>query len=278
MREIAYGPLPQHRLDYHSPPPPPSSRPQRALLVFVHGGAWRSEDKADHAQLARTLAALTACPVAVPNYRLTTQDSPIQHPSHAQDVLRALHFLSTWPGPDDDSPQPPPAELYLLGHSCAAHILASIFLASPYPDLTPSPRLLSITRAILLSEGIYDIDALLRSFPNYKAWFIAPAFGAHDAYPAVNVASYPLRTGAEHIRWLIIHSKGDVLVDRLQSETMHAHLSALARDLPPGPHAFVAKNFDEFEENHDELLKGTVYPRIIADFVAQDRAHASASV
>ncbi|KAI0375031.1 alpha/beta-hydrolase [Pilatotrama ljubarskyi] len=270
--EIAYGPEDAHRFDFYTPPSAPPAPPP-ALVVFVHGGAWRSEDKADHAALARTLASLTSCPVAVPNYRLTTQDNPIQHPAHAHDVLRCLHFLSTWPGPPSlPHPAAPPSQLYLLGHSCSAHILASIFLASPFPQLTPSRQLLAATRGILLSEGIYDIDALLRSFPNYKSWFIANAFGHHDAYPHVNVASYPLRTGAEHVRWLIIHSKGDLLVDQLQSEIMYAHLANLARGAPSsGPLQMVEKNFDELKENHNDLLRGTVYPRIIADFVTGDR-------
>ncbi|KAI0362255.1 alpha/beta-hydrolase [Trametes cingulata] len=274
--EIAYGPRDSHTLDYYP------AQQNSALIVFVHGGAWRSEDKADHAALARTLVQLTGCPVAVPNYRLTTQDNPIQHPAHAEDVLRALHFLLTWPGPPAHAQPPasapgPSSQLYLLGHSCAAHILASIFLASPFPELAPARQLLQATRGILLSEGIYDIDALLRSFPNYRAWFIANAFGDHDAYTHVNVASYPLRAGAEHIRWLIIHSKGDVLVDQLQSEIMYAHLADLARDVPAGPLLMVEKNFDQLEENHNDLLRGTVYPRIIADFVASDRAPPRAS-
>ncbi|KAI8998516.1 alpha/beta-hydrolase [Trametes punicea] len=266
--EIAYGPHPAHRLDYYDAPP---HRSQHApLIVFVHGGAWRSEDKADHAVLARKLVSLTGLPVAVPNYRLTTPDNPIQHPSHAEDILRSLHFLSTWSGPSPSHPQPPPSHLYLLGHSCSAHILASIFLTSPYEQLTPSRQLLAITRGIALSEGIYDIDLILRSFPTYKAWFIAPAFGDHDAYPDVNVASYPLRQGAEHIRWLVIHSKGDSLVDQLQSDTMYAHLSSLTDQSPSGTLRMVQRNFDQLHEEHNDLLQGDTYSHIIADFITQD--------
>ncbi|KAH9857017.1 alpha/beta-hydrolase [Lenzites betulinus] len=262
---LSYGPLPAHAFDYHSPP---GALPLRPLLVFVHGGAWRSEDRARHAELARTLAALTACPVAVPDYRLTTAADPIQHPSHAQDILLFLHFLLTWPGPSPASPQPPAAKLFLLGHSCSAHMLASVFLASPYAELAPSPDLLAVTSGIIFSEGIYDIDALLRSFPDYKEWFIAAAFGEHDAYPDVNIASYATRPGGEHIRWLIIHSKGDTLVDVLQSEIMYAHLSGLVGGQPGPPR--LEKTFDRLQEEHNDLLRGTVYPRIVADFVAQD--------
>ncbi|KAI0831448.1 Alpha/Beta hydrolase protein [Trametes gibbosa] len=264
--DLSYGPLPAHAFDYHHPSDPPPLRP---LLVFVHGGAWRSEDKAHHAPLARALAQLTACPVAIPNYRLTTTADPIQHPSHAQDILLFLHFLLTWTGPFPSSPHPPAAKLFLLGHSCSAHMLASIFLTSPYPELKPSRQLLAATTGIILSEGIYDIDAILHSFPGYKDWFIANAFGPHDTYTHVNVASYPARTDSEHIRWLIIHSKGDTLVDILQSQIMYAHLTGLAGGLP---RPSVEKTFDELDQDHNDILRGSVYPRIVADFVAQDIA------
>ena len=207
----------------------------------------------------------------MPNYRLTTAQNALQHPGHASDVLRFLNFLSSWsgPGPHPSGPGTKvPAQFVLLGHSCAAHILASILLASPFPELAPSPQLLAATRAVVLSEGIYDVDALLRSFPDYKAWFIANTFGDRDAYPDVNVASHALRPGGEHIRWLVLHSSGDVLVDQLQSETMYAHLSAVTGTDPSSKLPMVSRNFDELEEGHNELLKGSVYPRIVADFVA----------
>ncbi|KAI0748259.1 alpha/beta-hydrolase [Daedaleopsis nitida] len=243
--EISYGENAYHRFDYY---PAAGHAHTAPLVVFVHGGAWRSEDKADHAQLARSLVGLTHCPVAVPNYRLTTPQDPVEHPAHASDVLRFLHFLSSWSGPH--APEP-----------CSAHILGSILLASPFDALAPSPQLLAATRAVVLSEGIYDIDLLLRSFPSYKQWFIANAFGERASYPDVNVASYALRPGAAHIRWLVLHSSGDVLVDQLQSDAIYAHLSTLA-----GPLA--SKNFDDLKDGHNELLKGSVYPRIVADLVA----------
>ena len=44
LTDIAYGPLPAHKLDVHAPAAA-RARPQDALfplVVFVHGGAWRS--------------------------------------------------------------------------------------------------------------------------------------------------------------------------------------------------------------------------------------------
>ncbi|OCH95022.1 alpha/beta-hydrolase [Obba rivulosa] len=241
----------------------------RPLICFVHGGAWRSEDKADHAALARRLAALTRLPVAVPNYRLTTADTPLQHPAHTEDALAFLEFLLAWSGPEGGVPYDP-QRLYLLGHSCSAHMLTSIFLAPPdqasFPSLVPSTKLLADTHALIMSEGIYDLDLLLRSFPTYKAWFIANAFGDRDSYAPFDTTAYSLRAGGEHVRWLILHSDGDTLVDRVQSERIYARLTELTKERADA----VQQNWDELKEEHNALLKGEVYPRIAADFILND--------
>ncbi|EMD38427.1 hypothetical protein CERSUDRAFT_48501 [Gelatoporia subvermispora B] len=260
-----------HQFDLYVPShesPDPGTRPP--LICFVHGGAWRSEDKADHAALARRLAAHTRFPVAVPNYRLTTSDSPTQHPAHAEDALAFLEFLLTWEGPDGQRPYDA-RRLYPLGHSCSAHMLNSILLApatddASFPSLTPSPALLSATQAVVMSEGIYDLDLLLHSFPGYKAWFIANSFGERESYPQFDTTAYTLRTGSDHIRWLIIHSDGDTLVDRVQSERMYARLT----ELSSGREGAVQRNLDELKEQHNDLLKGEVYPRIVAGFLLDD--------
>ncbi|KAI0720957.1 Alpha/Beta hydrolase protein [Cerioporus squamosus] len=259
--DLAYGDDARQRFDYHG-----DAQAAGPLLVWVHGGAWRSEDKADYADLARRLARRTGCPVAVPNYRLTSPQSPIQHPAHASDLLRFLRFLCHSPAPQHAHglPRAPPAGLVLVGHSCSAHMLSSILLSGPFPELGPTPQLLAVTQAVILSEGIYDVDALLRSFPDYKDWFIANTFGDRATYSGVNVASYPLRPGSEHIRWLVLHSKADVLVDQLQSETMYAHLVSLK--------SHVSKNFDDLKDNHNDLLHSDIYAQIVADFTAAVRA------
>lgn len=48
---------------------PEAADRQTPLLVFIHGGAWRSEDKQDHASLADQLVQRGRFAVAVPNYR-----------------------------------------------------------------------------------------------------------------------------------------------------------------------------------------------------------------
>ncbi|KAH9951872.1 alpha/beta-hydrolase [Amylocystis lapponica] len=272
--DIAYAASPLHSFDLYVPPQPHVSPP---LICFVHGGAWRSEDKADHAPLARRLAAFTRCPVAVPNYRLTTPATPLHHPAHSEDVLRFLTFLLTWPGPAPGTPPPyDPSRLYLVSHSCSAHILTSIFLTPPdpaaaYPSLVPDPRLLASTRALVLSDGLYDFDLLLHTYPAYKTWFIAPAFGTRTSYAPFNTTTYAPREGAEHLSWLVLHSTGDTLVDMPQSERIHARLCEL---YPPRR---VERNFDELTEEHNQMLQGELYPRLVGQFILDDIAVTAAS-
>ncbi|KAI5122067.1 hypothetical protein M0805_006050 [Coniferiporia weirii] len=279
--DVPYGPLPAHRLDLHFPPSPITG-PPRPLVVFVHGGAWRSEDKADHAQLAARLALRTGCAVAVLNYRLTPRDPPehghdsnsnseLRHPTHAEDVLRALTFLVS--SPNDSSADAltalhdtyDPTALFLIGHSCGAHILACLFLDSstPTPSLTPPPALLASARAIALSEGIYDLDLLLGRFPSYRTWFLANAFGNLPDYAAFDASRYPLRADGAHIRWLVIHSPGDSLVDLAQAEKFYAHLQSA---LGPLEGDRVQRDWTTISADHNDMLRTEQYAHVVGDY------------
>lgn len=251
--------------------------------------------------MARRLATRTGFPVAVPNYRLTTSTTHLRHPAHAQDLLTFLHFILAWSGPHTSASTPPydPTWLYLIGHSCSAHMLTSIFLqppepaldaspASPSPSaatsrapsplpspvptpetLSPSTALLAATRALVMSEGLYDLDALLATYPAYKTWFVAPAFGRLRSYAPWNTASYLLRSGGEHLRWLILHSRGDTLVNQEQSERIWKHLTELHRqdrercdaDSP------VHREWEVLTEEHNDMLAGEVYPQLVGDYI-----------
>ncbi|KAF8797940.1 alpha/beta-hydrolase [Phlegmacium glaucopus] len=239
---------------------PPNSR-QNPLICFIHGGAWRSEDKQDHAQLARNLALATSYPVAVPNYRLspTTGDPVFVHPAHTQDLLQFLNFILSHPSPTFD-----PHNLILIGHSCSAHMLACIFLDSSAisPSLSPSSELLNSVKGIVMSEGIYDIDTLLTSFPSYREWFIQRAFGIAESYGQFSVLKYPSRPSSPAISWLLLHSKGDTLVDPIQTNSMYDHLSQLP------PHK-VSRNVDDLVEEHDNCLRSDRYVELVNQFTSQ---------
>ena len=207
--------------------------------------------------------------MAVPNYRLTTPETQLKHPAHAEDLLVFLEFICSWDGPPGLGQRPyDSTRLYLVGHSCTAHMIASILL-SPRPDapvsfpsLAPSAELLASVRGVVMTEGLYDIDLLLRSFPTYKEWFIANTFGDQPSYAAYNVSQYDLRQGAEHIRWLVLHSTKDPLVDVLQSETMIQRLQS-----------FASTNVESYlelrSEEHNGVLMEDKYHELVRNFISR---------
>jgi len=258
MNDIQYSPVqdPFRTFDLHFPKQDPISN--SSLVCFIHGGAWRGDDKSNHTQLALKLADYTHLPVAVPNYRLTPNPANhFRHPGHAQDILEFLSFLTQW----KDGPVHP-TQIYLIGQSCGAHMLSSIFLDSSttFPSLSPSPAVLHAVHAIIMSEGIYDLDALLLRFPDYKPRFIAAVFGDHESYAHSSVTSLSLRPAAHNIRWMIIHSKGDTLVDLGQSQAMYDHLSTLGVN--------VQKSLDQLQDEHDDILNGDEYIQVVGDFIS----------
>ncbi|KAJ6630696.1 Alpha/Beta hydrolase protein [Mycena sp. CBHHK59/15] len=261
---IPYTPTadPCHRFDLYLPDRPGDGSP---VLAFVHGGAWRREDKADHHSLACALATATHCPVLVPNYRLTpqtpTESNQFRHPGHAEDILAFLEFVTAWDGLAAAQSR----SFYLLGHSAGAHILASIFLDSSAisPSLAPSARVLRGVQGLAVSEGIYDLDLLLERFPEYSEWFIAAAFGKRDSYTQYSATRLALRKNSA-LRWMVIHSTGDTLVDVPQSDAMYRHLRIL---YGAAADDHVAHSFDKLHVEHNDVLLAPEFVSIVRSFV-----------
>lgn len=143
-------------------------------------------------------------------------------------------------------------------------MLSCIFLDSSAvtPSLTPSPELLHSVKAIILSEGIYDLDMLIVSYPECPEWFIRRAFGIAESYPQFSVLKYPPRPSSA-ISWFLLHSKGDTLVDQIQTDAMHLHLSKL---FPPDK---VYRNVDELVEDHNDITSGNRYVELVSQFITR---------
>lgn len=116
-----------------------------------------------------------------------------------------------------------------------------------------------------MSEGIYDVDLLLKSFPTYREWFIADTFGDLDTYAAVNTSAYQIRESGQNTRWLVVHSKGDTLVDEVQSQSMVAQLKTF-EFAASGDAAFVESHFDLTSDHNDVLLEDR-YHEVVGRFI-----------
>ncbi|KAF9514883.1 hypothetical protein BS47DRAFT_1451081 [Hydnum rufescens UP504] len=139
------------------------------------------------------------------------------------------------------------------------HVVDRPAAAAPDTDFT-----LRAIKGVIGIEGIYDIDLLLQSFPSmYYRKFIQQAFGVKSSYSDADTTSYMCAEGGEEIRWLIIHSNGDQLVDRIQAENMFKRLRVLFQSGPTS----VKYDF-AFQEDHDEVLLSHTLPRLVAGFIS----------
>lgn len=247
-KDISYSTKPtgikdaERELDIYFPSTGSEASP---VLLFVHGGAWRTGDKAEHSWLAENLAK-QGFTVAVNNYRLSHKtkdnDQPsIQHPTHIVDTMEAIEYLkSEYPG----------RKLFLVGHSAGAHIILSI-------ALKPQFQVNNIDGFIGV-EGIYDIPLLLDTFPGYID-FIEQAFGKDiSKYKEASVVEFKPVPVTSPIS--LLYSPEDELVDPGQHESMETFLRS--ESIP------VTVSTDLLDK-HDECLKTVKLIKLIKDFAQQ---------
>jgi len=118
-----------------------------------------------------------------------------------------------------------------------------------------------------MSEGLYDLELLLASdhFPHYRDWFIAPTFGRRVSYDKFSTTRFPLWNC--DIRWLIVHSKGDTLVNFSQSRAIYAYLCRLYES---DANTHVQQNMDQLQADHNDIPHGDDYADIVKNFVLRD--------
>ncbi len=150
--DIAYGPHPRHRLDIFLCALPKSPAP---IVVFFHGGFWRSRDKADYSYVANGLGSL-GCVVAIVNYPLCPAATLDEIVASARNAVRwLLHHADEFGG--DAS------RLYVTGHSAGAHLAAMCCCGD---GTNPSELPAGAIRGALLSSGLYELEPARLCFVN----------------------------------------------------------------------------------------------------------------
>jgi len=102
----------------------------------------------------------------------------------------------------------------------------------------------------------------------YLEWFVGPTFGEDKSLSHFSTTKCILRDSSAHIRWLVIHSTGDRLVNLPQSEAILSHLSQLYGWQTTN---FISKNFDELTGAHNDIITKAnyieIYTKIVRDFI-----------
>ena len=147
--DLAYGSQPGETLDLF-PSGAGGTTSKAPVLVFIHGGYWRSLDKADHSFIAPQFTQTGAC-VVVPNYALCPA---ISIPGIVQQMVDALAW--TWRHIADFGGDP--ERITVAGHSAGGHLAAMMLttdLAAHGPHLPPG-----LVKNALSISGLYDLEPL----------------------------------------------------------------------------------------------------------------------
>ena len=149
--DVAYGDGALETLDIF-----PAPGPSRGVLSFIHGGYWRSRDKADFSALARAY-----CPsgitVVIPNYALCPAVS-------IEEIIRQMLKAHAWLYRNIAGYGGDPNHMVVSGHSAGGHLTA-MMAACDWREYQPDLPADLVKGAAAIS-GIYDLMPLRRTSMN----------------------------------------------------------------------------------------------------------------
>lgn len=146
--DVTYGDASGERLDFF-----PANRAGGPLLIFIHGGWWRSLDKSDFSFIAPAYTQV-GFNVAVINYTLAPAASIAEI---TRQQLRAVAWLYR----NADRYDFDRHRVIIAGHSAGAH-LAAMMLAARWPALDKELPADLVKAAVLLS-GVYELEPVRQS-------------------------------------------------------------------------------------------------------------------
>ncbi|KAK4046439.1 hypothetical protein OIO90_006571 [Microbotryomycetes sp. JL221] len=268
--DIPYGPDSAQRqaLDLYLPP---GSNEASPLLVFVHGGGWRTEAKEDFRNdLMPAFVKATGLPTACVEYRLAPQ---YRHPTQALDSFAGLkRLVSSEPFACEQKTGPRwnRDELIIAGHSVGAFICLSLTLKPSSSDHPFSKLPLDVRDAVqgvVAIDGIYDLPSLLEEYPSYDS-FVGSAFDlTPDVLERESPARWELdddRTNDSPLHVLVLHSREDELLTLRQPEEFVKRFTSL-QGVKKGK-ATLEVDYDTLKGTHDGVLRTDLLPRRVAEW------------
>jgi arylformamidase len=174
MFELAYGPHERQRIDLF-----PAKGSDR-LLVFIHGGYWRSLDKHFFSWLAASWVA-AGVSVALPNYRLC--------PSvRIEDIVEDIVAATNWLFANARTHGIDAGRVVVSGHSAGGHLTAALFAASREKLAFDPAR---IVGGVPIS-GIFDFEPLPLFSGNADLRLDAKQIGRLNLYDRTPTIPAPL--------------------------------------------------------------------------------------
>lgn len=143
LLDLRFGSADKERLDFY-----PAYRPGASLLVFIHGGWWRSLDKSDFTFVVPAYRR-AGFNVALTNYTLAPE-ATIDEITMQQ--VRAMAWLYR----NAERLEFDRNRIVVAGHSAGGH-LASMMMAAQWPVVDPALPSDMVKGGVLMS-GLYDLE------------------------------------------------------------------------------------------------------------------------
>ena len=136
----------RHKLDLYVP----KKATNFPVVMFVHGGTWRSGNKDLYAAVGNTLGS-QGIGTAVINYRLSSKEGKVKHPDHIHDVAKAFSWVKANVGKHGGDA----GKLYVGGHSAGGHLVALLGTDASY--LKAEGCDVKDIRGVVALSGVYTI-------------------------------------------------------------------------------------------------------------------------
>jgi arylformamidase len=142
---VPYGSSPREKLDIY-----PADQPGGPVLIYIHGGYWRSGSKEDNCNFVPVFTERGASVVLV-EYDLCPTVT-------VSDIVRQTRSAIAWVYRNILRYSGNPAKIYLSGHSAGGHLTA-MALAHDWAS-EGLPR--DLIKGAVATSGVYDLDMVMR--------------------------------------------------------------------------------------------------------------------
>jgi arylformamidase len=250
--EYRYGADAKQKLDYW---PVRSAKTRTPLMIFVHGGGWSIGDKDSGTGTKPLFYTNLGYAFASLNYRLVPNTKP---DGQAQDIAQAIAYLrrdAARLGFDQD-------QIYLMGHSAGAHLVALVSADMRYLSAAGVP-LSALKGTVLLDGAGYDVTQQMGGHGKLLASMYEAAF-TKDRATQIRLSPMTYASAPNAPRWLILHDakRPD---SGAQSRAFAAALTqagarVAVKAVPESSHMAI---------NRDSGASGTIVGDAIAAFLAK---------
>jgi len=143
--DVPYGSSPREQLDIYA-----ADEPGGPVLVYIHGGYWRSGSKEDNCNFVPTFTRRGATVVLV-EYDLCPQVT-------VSDIVRQTRAAIVWIYKNIPRYGGEPSKLFVAGHSAGGHLTAMALAHDWKQEGLPG----DVIKGAAATSGVYDLDVVMR--------------------------------------------------------------------------------------------------------------------